>query len=151
MLSLGRILISNLVVTNLPMYSLPGMILLYLATPFLHWRWFWMRYHFCKDDYSIVTQIQNTNIEFSNEIIRSKYINLEYHWFLNADYVQCTKYQSVYHCECDVCITNLLVLDTLKLTPNRSKICIRTHSIKSVVSQGVAIWNYKNSVTTSTS
>ena len=34
MLSLGRILISNLVVANLLMYSLPGMILLYLATPF---------------------------------------------------------------------------------------------------------------------
>ena len=34
MLSLGRILISDLVVTNLLMYSLPGMILLYLAAPF---------------------------------------------------------------------------------------------------------------------
>ena len=34
MLSLGRILISNLVVANLLMYSLPGMILLYLAAPF---------------------------------------------------------------------------------------------------------------------
>ena len=34
MLSLGRILISNLVVANLLMYSLPGMILLYLAMPF---------------------------------------------------------------------------------------------------------------------
>ena len=32
MLSLGRILISNLVVANLLMYSLPVMILLYLAT-----------------------------------------------------------------------------------------------------------------------
>ena len=32
-LSLGRILISDLVVTNLLMYSLPGMILLYLAVP----------------------------------------------------------------------------------------------------------------------
>ena len=34
MLSLGRILISDLVVANLLMYSLRGMILLYLATPF---------------------------------------------------------------------------------------------------------------------
>ena len=36
MLSLGRILISDLVVTILFMHSLPGMILLYLATSFLH-------------------------------------------------------------------------------------------------------------------
>ena len=36
MLGLGRILISDLVVANLLMYSLPGMILLYLAAPFLH-------------------------------------------------------------------------------------------------------------------
>ena len=43
MLSLGRILISDLVVANLLMYSLPGMILLYLAAPFLHQRCFWMR------------------------------------------------------------------------------------------------------------
>ena len=34
MLSLGRILISDLVVANLLMYSLPDMILLYLTTPF---------------------------------------------------------------------------------------------------------------------
>ena len=34
MLGLGRILMSDLVVANLLMYSLPGMILLYLATPF---------------------------------------------------------------------------------------------------------------------
>ena len=34
MLGLGRILISDLVVANLLMYSLPVMILLYLATPF---------------------------------------------------------------------------------------------------------------------
>ena len=34
MLSLARILISDLVVANLLMYSLPGMILLYLAAPF---------------------------------------------------------------------------------------------------------------------
>ena len=33
-LSLGRILISDLVVANLLMYSLPGMILVYLAVPF---------------------------------------------------------------------------------------------------------------------
>ena len=33
MLSLGRILISDLVVANLLMYSLPGMALLYLAAP----------------------------------------------------------------------------------------------------------------------
>ena len=79
MLSLGRILISGLVVANLLMYSLSGMILLYLAAPFLHRRCFWMRYHhFCKDEYSIVTQIKNNN-EFSNEIIRSTNINLEHH------------------------------------------------------------------------
>ena len=60
MLSLGRILISDLVVANLLMYSLPGMILLYLATPFLHQRCFWLRYHhFCKDENSIVTQIKH--------------------------------------------------------------------------------------------
>ena len=34
MLGLGRILISDLVVANLLMYSLPDMILLYLAVPF---------------------------------------------------------------------------------------------------------------------
>ena len=33
-IGLGRILISDLVVANLLMYSLPGMILLYLAAPF---------------------------------------------------------------------------------------------------------------------
>ena len=42
-LSLGSILISDLVVANLLMYSLPGMILLYLAAPFLHQRCFSMR------------------------------------------------------------------------------------------------------------
>ena len=42
MLSLGRILISDLVVANLLMYSLPGMILLYLAAPSLYQRCFWM-------------------------------------------------------------------------------------------------------------
>ena len=34
MLSLGHILISDLVVTNLFMHSLPSMILVYLAAPF---------------------------------------------------------------------------------------------------------------------
>ena len=34
MLSLGRIVISDLVVTDLFMHSLSGMILLYLATPY---------------------------------------------------------------------------------------------------------------------
>ena len=33
-IGLGRILILDLIVTNLLVYSLPGMILLYLATPF---------------------------------------------------------------------------------------------------------------------
>ena len=33
-IGLGRILISDLLVANLLMYSLPGMILLYLAAPF---------------------------------------------------------------------------------------------------------------------
>ena len=36
MLGLGRILISDLVVTNLLMYSLPVMILLYLASSFFY-------------------------------------------------------------------------------------------------------------------
>ena len=36
MLSLGRVLISDLVVANLLMHSLPGMILLYLAVPILN-------------------------------------------------------------------------------------------------------------------
>ena len=36
MLGLGRILISDLVVANLLMYSLPVMILLYLAASFFH-------------------------------------------------------------------------------------------------------------------
>ena len=40
MLSLCCILISDLVVTNLFMHSLPGMILLYLTAPFLHRRVF---------------------------------------------------------------------------------------------------------------
>ena len=35
MLSLGHILISDLAIANLFMYSLPGMILFYLTTPFL--------------------------------------------------------------------------------------------------------------------
>ena len=43
MLGLGRILISDLIVTNLLMYSLPVMILLYLAVPFIKQRCFWMR------------------------------------------------------------------------------------------------------------
>ena len=79
MLDLGHMLISDLAVTDLFIYSLPGMILLYLAAPlytfapFLHQRCFCMRYyHFCKDENSIA----NTNSEFSNEII-----NLEYHDF----------------------------------------------------------------------
>ena len=36
MLSFGHILISNLVVVNLFMHTLPGVTLLYLAMPFLH-------------------------------------------------------------------------------------------------------------------
>ena len=46
MLSLGRIPISDLVVANLLMYSLPGMILLYLATPFFTPKVFLDRIHF---------------------------------------------------------------------------------------------------------
>ena len=38
MLSLGRILISDLLVANLFMYSLPGVTLLYLTAPFSHTR-----------------------------------------------------------------------------------------------------------------
>ena len=60
MLGLGHILISDLVVANLLMYSLPVMILLYLAVPFFTPKVFWMRYHhFCKDKYFIVTQIKH--------------------------------------------------------------------------------------------
>ena len=44
MISLGCTLISDLVVANLFMHSLLGMILLYLAPPFLHWRCFCMRF-----------------------------------------------------------------------------------------------------------
>ena len=51
MLSLGHILISDLVVTNLLVYSLPGMILLYLAALFLHQRCFSMRY-----SYTVITK-----------------------------------------------------------------------------------------------
>ena len=69
-IGLGRILISDLVVANLLMYSLPDMILLYLAAPFLH-RCFWMRYHhFCKDKYSIVTQ--NLKFKTQNLIMNSQ-------------------------------------------------------------------------------
>ena len=67
MVSLGHILISNLVVANLLMYSLPGMILLYLAVPFITPKVF-------------LDEIP-TNNEFSNELIRSTNINLEYHDF----------------------------------------------------------------------
>ena len=60
MLSLGCILISDLLVANLLMYSLPGMIILYLAVPVFTLKVFWMRYHhFCMDEYSIVTQIKH--------------------------------------------------------------------------------------------
>ena len=60
MLGLGRILISDLLVANLLMYSLPVMILLYFAARFFTPKVFWMRYHhFCKDKYSIVTQIKH--------------------------------------------------------------------------------------------
>ena len=44
MLNLGHILISDLVIANLFMHSLPGMILLYFATPFYTKRCFCMRY-----------------------------------------------------------------------------------------------------------
>ena len=44
MLSLCPILISDIIVTNLFMHSLPCMILLYLATPFLYQRCFCMRF-----------------------------------------------------------------------------------------------------------
>ena len=48
MLSLGHILISDLVATNFFMHSLPGMILFYL-TMLYHQRCFCMRHHhFCK-------------------------------------------------------------------------------------------------------
>ena len=83
MLSLGCILISDLVVANLFMHSLPSMIRLYLAAYFLRRRCFCVRYHhFCKDENSIVTLIKHKiNSEFSSEIIRSTIINLEYHDF----------------------------------------------------------------------
>ena len=76
MLSFGRILISDLVVANLLMYSLPSMILLYLATPFSTPKVFLDEISsLFKDEYSIVTQIKHNN-EFSNEIIRSTNINM---------------------------------------------------------------------------
>ena len=58
MLSFDRILISNLVVTNLLMCSPPGMILLYLAARFLHWRWFWMRLCILVDSYRILLKVK---------------------------------------------------------------------------------------------
>ena len=68
MLNLGRILISDLVVTNLFMYSLSGVILLLfikLATwlhPLLHQRCFCMRYHhFCKVNNNCSKQQINTS------------------------------------------------------------------------------------------
>ena len=75
MLSLGHILILNLLVANLLMYSLPGMILLYLAVPFLHQRCFgWDIITFIK--MRILLQHKSSiNSEFSNEIIRSTFIN----------------------------------------------------------------------------
>ena len=83
MLSLGRILISNLVVANLLVYSLPGIILPLLGCTFFTVKVFCMRYHhFCKDENSTVTQIKHKiNSEYSNEIIRSTFINLEYNDF----------------------------------------------------------------------
>ena len=42
-LSLDRILISDIIVADLFMHSFSDIILLYLATPFLHCRRFWMR------------------------------------------------------------------------------------------------------------
>ena len=59
-LSLGQILISDLVVANFFMPSLPGMILLCLAASIFMLKVFCMRYHhFCKDENSIVTQIKH--------------------------------------------------------------------------------------------
>ena len=57
MLSLGRILISDVLVANLFMYSLPGMILLYLAMPFFTPKVFLDKISslLYKDEYSIVT------------------------------------------------------------------------------------------------
>ena len=61
-LSLGHILISHIVVADLFMYSLPSMVLLYLATPFLHHRCFCMRsHHFCKVDNNCFKQQINTS------------------------------------------------------------------------------------------
>ena len=48
MLSLGSILISNLVVADLFMYSFPGIILLYLATSFTPKVLCMKSHHFCK-------------------------------------------------------------------------------------------------------
>ena len=50
---LGHILISDLVVTSLFMHSLPGMILLYLATPFTP-KVFCIRYAYTKKGIQVV-------------------------------------------------------------------------------------------------
>ena len=61
MLSLGCILISNLVVANLLMYIFTSRYdSTLLGRAFLHQKCFCMRYHhFCKDKNSIVTQIKH--------------------------------------------------------------------------------------------
>ena len=53
MLGLGRILVSDLVVANLLMYSLPVMILLYLAASFFTPKVFWMRYIYTNEKHHL--------------------------------------------------------------------------------------------------
>ena len=57
MLNFGHILISDFVVADLFMHSLSGMILLCLATSFLHRKCFWMRYIF-----HVMTQSPNLSL-----------------------------------------------------------------------------------------
>ena len=51
-------MILNLIVANLLMYSLPDMILVYLATPFLHRRCFCMRLYYVHTVTYFTTVIQ---------------------------------------------------------------------------------------------
>ena len=61
MLNLGRILISDLIVTNLFMYSLPGMILLYLAMFFTLNMFLHKISSLCKVNYNCYKQQINTS------------------------------------------------------------------------------------------
>ena len=84
MLSLGHIVISDLVVINLFMHSLSGMILLYLAVPFFTLKVFLheIQYHSKVTSHSLVlllrvtgyTQLRNESTIHSNSTRHSKIV-----------------------------------------------------------------------------